>query len=152
MFSEIDHVMMATALAVARDQVGRTGENPAVGCVITKPDGVIIAKAATQDSGRPHAEETALAGLEDGAANGATAYVTLEPCRERSNGSASCSARLVEAGVSRVVYAIADPHPKGEGGGDRLNKAGVQVEEGLLREEAAWLYKDFFDAVRNSGG
>lgn len=150
MFSEIDHVMMATALAVARDQIGRTGANPAVGCVITKPDGVIIAKAATQDGGRPHAEETALAGLEEGAAKGATAYVTLEPCRERSNGSASCSARLIEAGVTRVIYAISDPHPKGEGGADRLREAGVLVEEGLMGDEAAVLYRDFFERVRSA--
>lgn len=146
-FSEIDHVMMSTAFAMALDQQGKTGENPAVGCVIVSPDGQIIAKAATQDSGRPHAEEFALDGLPEGAATGATAFVTLEPCRLRSNGNDSCSTRLIEAGVARVVYAISDPHPQGEGGGDRLIEAGVIVEKGLMEDEAAELYKDFFASI-----
>ncbi|MEO1028470.1 MAG: riboflavin biosynthesis protein RibD, partial [Pseudomonadota bacterium] len=107
----------------------------------------IIARAATQDGGRPHAEETALSTLAQDAAKGGTAYVTLEPCQQRSNGNESCSTLLIASGISRVVYAIADPHPQGEGGGDRLIAAGVVVEEGLMREEAAELYKDFFASI-----
>ena len=124
---------MRKAIALARP--GRTWPNPAVGCVIVK-DGAVIAEGATGDGGRPHAEEIALdnAGAE---AKGATAYVTLEPCGQRSNGDCSCSQRLVEAGVARVVYACDDPSPFASHiGVERMTAAGIIVETGLLAEEA----------------
>jgi diaminohydroxyphosphoribosylaminopyrimidine deaminase/5-amino-6-(5-phosphoribosylamino)uracil reductase len=126
---------MRRAIALARAQVGRTGENPAVGCVIVK-DGRIVGEGATADGGRPHAEELALAQAGEGA-RGAVAYVTLEPCGERSSGAASCSQRLVSAGVSRVVTAAADASVHASGQGlDRLRAACVAVETGLLAAEA----------------
>ncbi len=142
MSTEADLLHMARAFELAQTQHGRTGENPSVGCVLVSTDGQVISEAATGDGGRPHAEETALEGL-DGAAGG-TAYVTLEPCRERSHGGAACSSRLIEAGVARVVCAIADAHPKGAGGFDRLRDAGIAVETGLMEEVAAGLYAEFF--------
>jgi diaminohydroxyphosphoribosylaminopyrimidine deaminase/5-amino-6-(5-phosphoribosylamino)uracil reductase len=130
-----DDEFMRRALALAAANVGRTGDNPSVGCVIVST-GAIVAEAATGAGGRPHAEETALASA--GAnARGATAYVTLEPCARRSAGGASCSDLLVQAGVSRVVIATPDPHPYAAGVGvERLRAAGVQVETGLLESEA----------------
>lgn len=126
---------MKQALASAVSQMGRTWPNPAVGCVIIK-DGVVIAEGATGDGGRPHAEEVAL-GKAGEAARGATAYVTLEPCGQRSNGGCSCSQRLVEAGVARVVYACDDPSPfASHMGVERLISAGITVENGLLADEA----------------
>ena len=80
---------MRRALSLAAAGVGQTGDNPSVGCVIVR-DGVVIAEARTADGGRPHAEEQALA-LAD--ARGATAYITLEPCAKRSNGTVSCVRR-----------------------------------------------------------
>lgn len=121
-----DALFMAYAARLARAQTGRTGTNPAVGCVIVLGD-TVLAAAATADGGRPHAEETALAALA-GRADGATAYVTLEPCRERSDGSPGCSQRLVDAGVIRVVFAMTDPHPKGAGGLERLRAHGVTCD------------------------
>ncbi|ATQ45075.1 riboflavin biosynthesis protein RibD [Caulobacter mirabilis] len=137
---------MRRAIAVARANLGKTAPNPVVGCVIVR-DGVILAEAATAPGGRPHAEEQALRGID---ASGATAYVTLEPCGERSSGAASCSLLLVKAGIGRVVIACEDPSPYAAGqGSERLTAAGVPVEIGLLADEAfATLhYQAWKDAV-----
>jgi len=134
---------MRRAIACAKTALGLAWPNPAVGCVIVK-DGAVIAEAATAPGGRPHAEEIALAAAGAQAA-GAEAFVTLEPCAERSNGTDSCSARLAAAGVRRVVFACANPHALSAGGGpERMAKAGIMVEGGLLAEEAAWLYRGFW--------
>jgi len=138
---------MARALELAHYQHGRTGVNPAVGCVILDRDGRRLSEAATGDGGRPHAEQTALRGLPIGAAAGGTAYVTLEPCRQRSTDEAACSQRLIEAGVALVIIATLDPHPQGSGGLKRLREAGIKVETGLMREVADRLYTDFFASV-----
>jgi diaminohydroxyphosphoribosylaminopyrimidine deaminase/5-amino-6-(5-phosphoribosylamino)uracil reductase len=133
-----DERHMRRAIELARARHGLTGDNPAVGCVLVK-DGKVIAEAATDLGGRPHAEEQALAAA-GAAARGADAFVTLEPCGERSNGSASCAERLAAAGVARVVYACANPHALSAGRGPtRLGDAGVVVEAGLLEAEAAFL-------------
>ena len=128
-------------------QAGRTTPNPSVGCVILDRDGAKLSEAATGDGGRPHAEELALSRLPVGAAAGGTAYVTLEPCRERSGGTASCSQRLIDAGVAKIIIATRDPHPLGSGGMARLREAGLQVELGPLRAEADEFYEDFFNSV-----
>jgi diaminohydroxyphosphoribosylaminopyrimidine deaminase/5-amino-6-(5-phosphoribosylamino)uracil reductase len=129
---------MRRAIELARAQHGRTADNPAVGCVIVK-DGRVVGEAATAEGGRPHAEELALRQAGE-AASGAEAFVTLEPCGARSTGAASCAERLAEAGVRRVVYASDNPHPLSAGQGpDRLRRAGVVVEAGLLADEADFL-------------
>lgn len=136
--SDLD--FMQRALYLASAGVGLTGDNPSVGCVIVR-DGAIIAEARTADSGRPHAEEQAVAQT-DG--RGATAYVTLEPCAKRTNGAASCADRLIEAGITRVVIAASDPHPFASGVGvERLRAAGLSVETGLLASEAEQVNADF---------
>jgi diaminohydroxyphosphoribosylaminopyrimidine deaminase/5-amino-6-(5-phosphoribosylamino)uracil reductase len=142
MSAEDDIGWMRRAIALARPRVGRTGANPAVGCVIVK-DGAVVSEAATAEGGRPHAEEQALAAAGD-AARGATAYITLEPCGERSSGAASCSERLIAASVARVLIACADPSPKASRRGlERLAAAGVQVEEDVLGQEATSLYRAY---------
>ncbi|MFT3995930.1 MAG: DUF559 domain-containing protein [Asticcacaulis sp.] len=138
--SDLTH--MARAIELAQGQLGRTVPNPAVGCVIVR-DGMVLAEAATGEGGRPHAEEAALA-LLDNRAEGATAYVTLEPCGERSHGGLSCSQRLVEAGVARVIYACADPSPYASHiGVERMQAAGLAVEAGLMAQKASALIEDF---------
>jgi pyrimidine deaminase RibD-like protein len=137
-----DETWMRRAIALAGGRVGLTGDNPAVGCVIVK-DGAAVGEAATAPGGRPHAEEQALdqAGA---AARGATAYVTLEPCGERSSGAASCGERLVRAGVARVVIACDDSSALAGGRGlQRLAAAGIAVERGVLGDEAASLYSGY---------
>ncbi|MDC7684734.1 bifunctional diaminohydroxyphosphoribosylaminopyrimidine deaminase/5-amino-6-(5-phosphoribosylamino)uracil reductase RibD [Asticcacaulis sp. BYS171W] len=137
-----DSTFMQRALGLGLSQLGKTVPNPSVGCVIVR-DGVVIAEGATGDGGRPHAEEAALAAL-GGEAEGATAYVTLEPCGERSNGACSCSQRLVEAKVKRVVFACEDPSPYASHiGTERLKAAGIEVETGLMADECAALIADF---------
>jgi len=134
-----DETHMRRAIALAETHVGRTGENPSVGCVIVQ-GGRIVGEGVTGEGGRPHAEELALAQAGE-AARGATAYVTLEPCGARSSGAAACSTRLVSAGVARVVVACEDASVFAAGqGAERLRAAGVAVETGLLADEAGRLY------------
>ncbi|MEO9971495.1 MAG: bifunctional diaminohydroxyphosphoribosylaminopyrimidine deaminase/5-amino-6-(5-phosphoribosylamino)uracil reductase RibD [Hyphomonadaceae bacterium] len=142
-----DEAAMERALELARAQSGRTGTNPSVGCVIISADGVRVSEGATGDGGTEHAEQLALGALADDEAKGATAYVTLEPCFARSAGGLSCSERLLAAGIARVVCAIADAHPNGQGGFDRLRDAGVVVDVGLMADEAHALYADFFAQI-----
>lgn len=138
--------IMGRAIALARDRMGQTWPNPAVACVIVN-DGEVVAEAATAPGGRPHAEEQAAPAAGD-RARGATAYVTMEPCGARSSGRTSCSHFLIEAGVSRVVVAAVDPSPFAAGRGvERLRKAGLEVETGLLADEAAVLYEGYLHRV-----
>ena len=133
---------MRRAIALARTNLGRTGDNPAVGCVLVQA-GQVVGEGATGEGGRPHAEEVALdqAGEK---AKGATAYVTLEPCAERSSGKDSCSERLARGGVVRVVVACDDPSVLAAGrGAARLVAAGVQWESGFLQTVAASLYGSY---------
>ncbi len=140
---------MRRAINLARQQFGRTGSNPAVGCVVVR-NGMVVGEAATADGGRPHAEEQALA-LAGPDAAGATAYVSLEPCGERTSGEASCAERLIEAGVARVLYSVANPDPRSAGQGPgRLTAAGIPFETGLLASEAMDVYAGFLQRYRAS--
>ena len=137
---------MRRAIALAQAQLGRTGDNPAVGCVIVS-GGEVVGEAATAKGGRPHAEEQALI-LAGERARGAVAYVTLEPCGARSSGEPSCAERLVAAGVARVVVACEDPSPHASGRGfERLQAAGVEAARGVLADEAAPLYRDYLSRL-----
>lgn len=138
-----DRRMMGRALALARLNQGLTGKNPSVGCILLDTDGHIVGAGVTGTGGRPHAEEIALDEAA-GRAKGGTAYVTLEPCRERSTGAASCSNRLVDAGIARVIVAIEDPHPTARDGITVLRDAGIRVEIGIGGRRAARLYNWFF--------
>jgi diaminohydroxyphosphoribosylaminopyrimidine deaminase/5-amino-6-(5-phosphoribosylamino)uracil reductase len=138
----LDEQLMRRAIASARGMLGKTWPNPVVGCVIALGDEV-LAEATTATGGRPHAEEQAL-DLAGERAKGATVYVSLEPCGERRTGAASCSERLIEAGVTRVVIAADNPDPHSDGrGARRLRDAGVLVETGVLAAEAEPLYRGF---------
>lgn len=132
---------MALALTLARRGLGRTAPNPPVGCVLVK-DGRVVGRGWTQPGGRPHAETEALrrAGV---AADGATAYVTLEPCAHHGL-TPPCTEALIGAGVGRCVVAQADPDPDVAGQGlDRLRAGGVSVETGPGEEAAADLYTGY---------
>ncbi|MBV8391660.1 MAG: bifunctional diaminohydroxyphosphoribosylaminopyrimidine deaminase/5-amino-6-(5-phosphoribosylamino)uracil reductase RibD, partial [Alphaproteobacteria bacterium] len=137
---------MRAALALARRSLGRTWPNPAVGCVIVK-DGHVVGRGRTQDGGRPHAEVEAL-GQAGEAARGATAYVTLEPCSHHGK-SPPCADALIEAGVARVVSAMADPFPEVDGRGHaKLKAAGITVEVGEGATDAAEINAGFLTRVR----
>ncbi len=141
-----DIAHMRSALALARRGVGNTWPNPAVGCVIVK-DGRVIARAVTAPGGRPHAEPAAL-DLAGKAVGGATVYVTLEPCCHWGR-TPPCTDALVNAGVARVVIATRDPDPRVDGAGiAKLRAAGVEVQEGVLRDEADEIAAGFRTRVR----
>lgn len=134
---------MRRALALAAAGVGRTGDNPTVGCVIVK-DGAAVGEGETAEGGRPHAEEQALAHAGEHA-RGATAYITLEPCAHRSAGGVSCSDLMIQAHIARAVIAARDPHPMAAGVGiERLRAAGIAVEIGLMEAEARAQNAAFF--------
>jgi len=138
----LDERLMRRAIGLARAALGTTGDNPAVGCVIARGE-MVLAEAATAPGGRPHAEEQALA-IAGEAARAAAAYVTLEPCAERSSRALSCAQLLAAAGIARVVVAAADPSPKASARGDEsLRKAGVSLETGFLADEADPLYAEY---------
>ncbi len=131
---------MGAALALSQRGVGRTGPNPPVGCVIVR-DGRAIARGWTQPGGRPHAEQMALGATDvRGAtanAEGATAYVTLEPCAHDSRRGPACADGLISAGVARVVIAAGDPDPRTNGNGiARLRAAGIAVTTGVRTADA----------------
>ena len=119
---------MAAAVALSERGRGRTSPNPNVGCVIVR-DGKVVGRGWTQPGGRPHAEAMALAEA-GAAAEGATAYVTLEPCAHQSPRGPACADLLVAARPARVVAALTDPDPRTAGQGfARLRAAGIAVTE-----------------------
>ncbi|MET9437811.1 bifunctional diaminohydroxyphosphoribosylaminopyrimidine deaminase/5-amino-6-(5-phosphoribosylamino)uracil reductase RibD [Streptomyces sp. NPDC006551] len=142
MADQADITAMRRAVALAARGLGSTSPNPVVGCVILDASGHQVGEGFHQRAGGPHAEIHALraAGV---LARGGTAYVTLEPCNHTGR-TGPCAQALIEAGISRVVYAVGDPNPQATGGADTLRAAGVEVSDGLLADEAeagniAWL-------------
>jgi len=143
----MDHQHMAAAIALAARGLGATWPNPSVGCVIVAPDGRILGRGRTATGGRPHAEVAALA-MAGGAASGATAYVTLEPCSHHGQ-TPPCADALIDAGLARVVVAAGDPDPRVNGAGfARLRASGIDVRENFMAEDAFETLAGFFARVR----
>lgn len=141
--SDTEH--MAHALRLAARGLGNVWPNPAVGCVIVK-DGIIVGRGWTQPGGRPHAEVRALAQAGP-LAEGATAYVTLEPCAHHGQ-TPPCASALIAAKVARVVTALTDPDPRVSGKGHQmLRAAGIEVSERVLGSEATHLNAGFLKRV-----
>ncbi|WP_443051237.1 bifunctional diaminohydroxyphosphoribosylaminopyrimidine deaminase/5-amino-6-(5-phosphoribosylamino)uracil reductase RibD [Streptomyces sp. NBC_00190] len=139
---DADTRAMRRAVELAARGLGSTSPNPVVGCVVTDAAGTVVGEGWHERAGGPHAEVHALRAA-GGAARGGTAYVTLEPCNHTGR-TGPCARALVEAGITRVVYAVPDPNPQASGGAATLRAAGVDTTAGLLREEAeagnaAWL-------------
>ncbi|KQP69248.1 MULTISPECIES: bifunctional diaminohydroxyphosphoribosylaminopyrimidine deaminase/5-amino-6-(5-phosphoribosylamino)uracil reductase RibD [unclassified Microbacterium] len=145
MASTAEHDAMRRALTIARR--GPRGVNPQVGALLLSPNGDVLAEGWHRGAGTPHAEVDALSRLAPGAARGATAIVTLEPCNHTGR-TGPCSEALIAAGVTRVVYAIADPGDHSSGGATRLRAAGVEVEAGLLADEATALLDSWLTVQR----
>ncbi|MBR4642061.1 MAG: bifunctional diaminohydroxyphosphoribosylaminopyrimidine deaminase/5-amino-6-(5-phosphoribosylamino)uracil reductase RibD [Selenomonadaceae bacterium] len=136
---------MREALKLARNAEGRTSPNPLVGAVVVK-DGRIIAQGWHRKAGTPHAEIHAL-NMAGELAKGATLYVTLEPCSHFGR-TPPCARAIVDAGIKKVFAAMKDPNPKVAGRGfEILQSAGVEVEVGLLEEEAQKLNEIFIKWV-----
>ncbi|ADL12941.1 bifunctional diaminohydroxyphosphoribosylaminopyrimidine deaminase/5-amino-6-(5-phosphoribosylamino)uracil reductase RibD [Acetohalobium arabaticum] len=140
---DIDY--MRLALDLAAKGRGRTSPNPMVGAVIVK-DGEIVGQGYHHAAGKPHAEVNALQDAADKTED-ATVYVTLEPCSHYGK-TPPCTKALIGAGVSRVVAAMKDPNPKVAGRGlQKLADAGIEVESGLLEEEAKELNEAFIKYI-----
>jgi diaminohydroxyphosphoribosylaminopyrimidine deaminase/5-amino-6-(5-phosphoribosylamino)uracil reductase len=140
---------MAEALLLAERALTLSSPNPRVGCVITRADGLVLGRGFTQQAGGPHAEIMALrdARAQGHAVQGATAWVTLEPCAHHGRTGPCCDA-LAAAGIARVVAACTDPNPQVAGQGlARLMAAGVQVEVGPGGEAARELNIGFFSRM-----
>jgi diaminohydroxyphosphoribosylaminopyrimidine deaminase/5-amino-6-(5-phosphoribosylamino)uracil reductase len=123
------------------------GVNPRVGCLILSPAGDILAEGWHRGAGTCHAEVDALAQLNPADARGGTAVVTLEPCNHTGR-TGPCALALIDAGISRVVYAVADPGQRSSGGAERLRQAGVEVTGGVLADEAQAFLADWLVAAR----
>lgn len=136
---------MRLALELAWRGWGRVAPNPLVGCVLLA-DGEVVGRGWHAEYGQVHAERMALDEAGD-RARGATAVVTLEPCRHQGR-QPPCAEALLEAGIARVVFGAADPNPEASGGADRLRSAGVAVEGGLLAEAVERQNAAFFHRFR----
>lgn len=143
--NDAERAAMQRALELAAH--GRRGVNPQVGAVILSPEGEVLAEGWHRGAGTPHAEVDALARLAPGAARGATAVVTLEPCNHTGR-TGPCAAALIEAGVARVVYALDDPTPVAAGGADRLRAAGIDVVSGVRADDARALLASWIEVQR----
>lgn len=138
--------LMLRAVELARRGIGRTAPNPPVGALIVK-DGAIVGEGFHPAAGQPHAEVFALrqAGRQ---AAGAALYVTLEPCNHHGR-TPPCTDALIEAGIEQVFVGSVDPDPRVAGRGiDRLQRAGLQVESGLLGDQCRSLIVAFSHHLR----
>ena len=140
----LDTARMRRALALARRALGDTSPNPMVGAVLVR-DGRVIGEGWHRGAGQPHAEVEALAdaGRRGESADGATLYVTLEPCCTHGR-TPPCTDAIRRAGIRRVVVAATDPNPAHAGRGlDLLRAHGIRVDVGLLARQATALNAGF---------
>ena len=141
-----DEKYMSMALRLAEKAKGRTSPNPMVGAVVVK-GGRVIASGYHHRAGGPHAEAIALkkAGTK---ANGATLYVTLEPCSHTNKRTPPCTPLVLQSKVKRVVISMIDPNPRVSGGGIKtLRKAGIEVTTGVLGTEAKKLNEAYIKYI-----
>lgn len=142
-----DHEHMQLALRLAARGLTTTDPNPRVGCVLVN-DGNVVGEGWHERAGQAHAEINALNEAGENA-RAATAYVTLEPCSHHGR-TPPCADALINAGVARVVIAMQDPNPLVSGQGiSRLRTAGIEVQTGLLAEQAADLNPGYIKRMRD---
>ena len=143
----IDVSMMSRALELAQRGLGSVEPNPMVGCVIALDD-QIVGEGWHQHFGQPHAEVNAIADANCDL-QGATLYVTLEPCCHQGK-TPPCTQAILTAGIHRVVIAQPDPFPQVDGRGiELLRAAGVEVEIGVGAEEGRWILAPFRKLVEH---
>ena len=141
-----EEVWMRRAIELAKRAAGKTNPNPMVGAVVVK-DGRMIGEGYHQRIGGLHAERNALAACTE-SPEGATVYVTLEPCCHYGK-TPPCTEAIIENGISRVVIGSRDPNPKVAGKGVKiLREAGIEVVEDFLREECDAVNPVFFQYIR----
>lgn len=136
---------MDRALSLAVDPRAPRGENPRVGCVIVDSEGQLAGEGFHEGAGTGHAEVVALAAAGD-RARGGTAIVTLEPCRHTGR-TGPCTQALLDAGITRVVFAQSDPTETAGGGARLLREAGVEVVTGVRESAAGAINREWSVAV-----
>lgn len=147
-FTPDDARYMARALQLAEQGMYTTDPNPRVGCVLVKNKN-IVGEGFHEKAGGPHAEVAAIAATGRDHIFGATAYVTLEPCCHQGR-TGPCTDALIRAGVGRVVVAMRDPNPSVDGGGlKQLADAGIDVQHGLMQQEAEALNPGFITRMQH---
>jgi len=147
LFTELDKIHMQRAIELAECGRFTTSPNPNVGCVIVNND-IVVGEGFHRKAGLGHAEVNALA-IAGSQATHATCYVTLEPCSHFGR-TPPCALALVKAGIKRVVVAMVDPNPKVAGRGIAiLEEAGIQVDVGLLTEQAEALNLGFITRMKH---
>ena len=138
-------VAMQRAIALAEKGLGKTAPNPIVGAVIIGAAGNVVGEGFhDRAKSADHAEVIAIKAA-GSKTNGATIVVTLEPCNHTGS-TGPCVQAIIDAGITTVVYAVADPNENAAGGADTLRAAGITVLAGVLEQEAAfanraWLMK-----------
>lgn len=146
-----DRRYMQEALDLATRALGQTHPNPAVGALILDAQGTIVGRGYHPQAGLPHAEVYALRAAGQ-AAEGGTAYVTLEPCNHFGR-TPPCALALIDAKVSRVVVGTVDPNPLVGGQGiERIRNAGITVAVGCLEDECYALNKKWMEGMKEKGG
>lgn len=140
-----DEIYMRSALALAEKGIGRTSPNPMVGAIVVK-DGRIIGQGYHERYGEPHAERNALSSCTEDP-EGATMYVTLEPCCHYGK-QPPCTDAIISSGISRVVTGSGDPNPLVAGKGiSILREHGIKVTEHVLKKECDALNEVFFHYI-----
>ena len=143
-----DEQFLHRALDLARQSIGLASPNPYVGAVITNAQGDVVGTGAYTYDGIKHAEVRALeqAGQQ---ARGGTLYINLEPCSHQGR-TPPCADAVIAAGIRRVLASMPDPNPQVSARGfERLRAAGVQVEVGLLEQQARRLNEHFARYIRH---
>ncbi len=143
---ENDIGFMTEALALAARAAGQTSPNPMVGCVLVR-DGKVVGRGWHEAPGQAHAEVVALEDAGDGA-RGSTAYVTLEPCSHTGR-TGPCTQALINAGVTDVVYALADPNPIAANGEEQLKAAGINIRSGVCEDAARDLNRGWLHSIKH---
>jgi riboflavin biosynthesis protein RibD len=141
---------MSQALSEGQRALPACLPNPPVGCVLVKAD-EIVGRGHTQPPGGPHAEIGALAGAPVDLAD-ATLFVTLEPCSFHGR-TPSCAEAIIAAGIRKVVVAVIDPDPRNNGAGiAKLRAAGIDVQIGLMAQEAQRDLAPYLNLPSNHAG
>ena len=138
--------MMHRCLALAAKGAGYTAPNPMVGAIVVK-DGQIVGEGFHPQVGQPHAEVFALQAAGD-AAQGATLYVSLEPCNHTGR-TPPCTEAVLQAGIAAVVIGMTDPNPQASGGIDRLRAAGLRVITNVETAACERLNEAFIHRIRH---
>ncbi|MBQ0828780.1 bifunctional diaminohydroxyphosphoribosylaminopyrimidine deaminase/5-amino-6-(5-phosphoribosylamino)uracil reductase RibD [Streptomyces sp. RG38] len=138
---------MRRAIAISAQGLGSTSPNPPVGCVILDSEGRTAGEGYHVRKGESHAEVNALSAAGK-RAEGGTAVVTLEPCNHHGR-TPPCREALIHANVARVLIAVMDPTSRGEGGAALLRRAGVEVEQDFLADEALLVLSTWRASLEN---